>query len=164
MKKFLHLAVIGILVLSGLGAVALTEYDIAKNELIEKTNFYSLSRPTLYEYGQYISVELDGATSFEMVPGEPVLPKITKVYLLPFASIIKDVTVEFSEAKKQILTKEIRPAPEPLIDGNNDIKTVMRSEEIYSSSELYPDFTYNYRTSVGLNGDKNVVFLTVQCY
>jgi hypothetical protein len=164
MKKFLHLAVIGILVLSGLGAVALTEYDVAKNELIEKTNFYSLSRPTLYEYGQYMSVELDGATSFEMVPGEPILPKITKVYSLPFASIIKDITVEFSEAKKQVLSKEIRPAPEPLIDGNNDIKTVVRSEEIYSSSELYPDFTYNYRTSVGLNGDKNVVFLTVQCY
>ncbi len=164
MKNFLPLVVIGILVLSGLGAAALTEYDATKNEVIEKTNFYSLSRPTLYEYGHYISVELDGATSFEMVSGEPVLPKITKVYSLPFASIIKDVTVEFSEAKKQVLSKEIRFAPETLIDGNNDIKTVVRSEEIYSSSELYPDFTYNYRTSVGLNGDKNVVFLTVQCY
>ena len=164
MKKFLPLVVIGILVLSGLGAVALTEYDMAKTEVIEKTNFYSLSRPTLYEYGQYMSIELDGATSFEMVPGEPVLPKITKVYSLPFASIIKDVTVEFSEAKKQVLSKEIRPAPESLIDGKNAIKVEAKSEEIYSSSELYPDFTYNYRTSVGLNGDKNVVFLTVQCY
>jgi len=164
MKKILPLTIIGILILSGFGAVALTEIETVENELIEKTDFYSLSHPILCEYGQYISVDLEEATSFEMILGEPILPKITKTYALPFASVIRDVTVKFSEVKKQILSKEIRPASEPVIDGKNAIKTEVKSEEVYSSSELYPDFTYNYRTSVGLNGDKNVVFLTVQCY
>jgi len=164
MKKILPLIIIGILILSGFGAVALTEIETVENELIEKTDFYSLSHPILCEYGQYVSVELEDATSFEMVPGEPVLPRITKVYVLPFASVIRDVTVKSSEVKKQILSNEIRPAPEPVIDGKNAIKTEVKSEEVYSSSELYPNFTYSYRTNAGLDGDKNVVFLTVQCY
>ena len=164
MKKILPFMVIGILVLSGLGAGALIETETDKNKLIEKTNSYSFLRPTICEYGQYVSVELEDATSFKMVPGEPVMPKITKVYTLPFASTIRDVTVKFSEVKKQFISKEVRPAPEPSVDGENVIKTEVKSEEIYSSSDLYPEFSYSYRTSAGLYGDKNVVFLTVQCF
>lgn len=99
MKKILPLIIIGILILSGFGAVALTEIETVKNELIEKTEFYSLSHPILCEYGQYISVDLEEATSFEMVSGEPVLPKISKTYTLPFASVIRDVTVKFSQKR-----------------------------------------------------------------
>ena len=164
MKKILPMIIIGILVLSGLGAVALTETETNKNKLIEKTTSYSFLYPTICEYGQYVSVELKDATSFKMIPGEPMMPKITKVYTLPFDSTIKDVTVKFSEVNKQIISKEVRPAPEPIVDGENVIKTEIKSEEIYSSSELYPEFSYNYRTSAGLYGNKNVIFLTVQCF
>jgi len=164
MKKVLPLVIIGIFILSGFEAFALTEIDTVENEIIEKTEFYSLSRPILSEYNQYISVNLEEATSFQMIPGEPVLPKITKTYKLPFASKIKEVNVKFSEFKKELLSKEIRPASEPIIEGKNTIKSELKSEDVYSSSELYPNFTYSYKASAGLDGDINVVFITVQCY
>ena len=44
------------------------------------------------------------------------------------------------------------------------MKPLKRSEEIYSSEKLYPELTYNYRTTTGLNKGEHVVFLTVQCY
>ena len=46
----------------------------------------------------------------------------------------------------------------------NIIKTEIKSEEIYSSSELYPSVPYDYRISVGMDGKENVMFCTVKCY
>ena len=162
MKKTISILMIGLLVVSGLGAVALSEAD--ENKLIEKIESLSLSSPAICEDGEYISVELEGATSYLMEPGKPVLPRITETYTLPFGSNIKDVFVEFSEATKQVLSKEIRPAPEPIIEGKNAIRAEVKSREIYSSSDLYPDAVFSYRTCTGLEGTEHVVFLTVQCY
>ena len=50
MKKILPLMVIGILVLSGLGAGALIETETVKNRLIEKTNFYQYIKELYNEY------------------------------------------------------------------------------------------------------------------
>ncbi|MCK4416134.1 MAG: peptidase C25, partial [Thermoplasmatales archaeon] len=162
MKKTITILMIGLLVVSGLGAVALPEVN--ENKLIEKTEYFSLSSPVICEDGEYISVELEEATSFLMDPGKPVLPRVTETYILPFGSNIKDVFVEFSETTKQTLSKEIRPASEPIIEGKNAIKAEVKSIEIYSSSNLYPDATFSYRTCTGLDGTEHVVFLTVQCY
>ncbi len=162
MKKTITILMIGLLVVSGLGAVALPEMN--ENKLIEKTEYFSLSPPVICEDGEYISVELEEATSFLMEPGKPVLPRVTETYILPFGSNIKYVFVEFSEATKQALSKEIRPAPEPIIEGKNAIKAEVKSIEIYSSSNLYPDAAFSYRTCTGLDGTEHVVFLTVQCY
>ena len=162
MKKLIPILVVGVLVLSGLGAVAISEVN--ENKLIEKTEYFSLSSPVICEDGEYNSVELEDATSFLMEPGKPILPRITKTYILPFGSNIKDVFVEFSETTKQTLSKEIRPASEPIIEGKNAIKAEVKSIEIYSSSNLYPDDAFNYRTCTGLDGTEHVVFLTIQCY
>ena len=162
MNKILPIFVVGVLIISGLGAVAL--HNAHEEIVIKKTDSFMLSTPTVSEYKEYVSVELAEATSLIMEPGEPVLPKITKVYVLPFTSTVKDVSVKFSEIKEQVLSKEIRPASEPIVDGENAVKTEVKSSEVYSSYEVYPKSSYTYRTSTGLDGKEHVVFLTVQCY
>ncbi len=162
MNKILPIFVVGVLIISGLGAVAL--HNAHEEMIIKKTDSFMLSTPAVSEYEEYVSVELTEATSLIMEPGEPVLPKITKVYVLPFTSTVKDVSVKFSEIKEQVLSKEIRPASEPIVDGENAVRTEVKSSEIYSSSEVYPKSSYTYRTSTGLDGKEHVVFLTVQCY
>ena len=162
MNKIMPILVIGIFILSGFGAVALhnTHEDIQ----VKKTDSFPLSVPVISKHMEYSSVELTGATSYIMEPGKPVLPKVTKVYVLPFASTIKDVSVEFSEIQTQILSHEIRPASEPIIDGEYTIGTIEKSKEIYTSSELYPETSFTYTTSTGLLGEEHVVFLAIQCY
>lgn len=162
MNKILPIFVVGVLIISGLGAVAL--HNAHEEIVIKKTDSFMLSTPTVSEYKEYVSVELAEATSLIMEPGEPVLPKITKVYVLPFTSTVKDVSVKFSEIKEQVLSKEIRPASEPIVDGEDAVKTEVKSSEVYSSYEVYPKSSYTYRTSTGLDGKEHVVFLTVQCY
>jgi len=160
MKKIIPIMLIGVLVLSGLGAVAVPETkENTFITLIEKTEIIPLSSPILIENDKYLSVELSEATSFLMNAGEPVLPKIAKFYILPVGSNIKDVSVEFSNVNKQMISKEIRPAPEPIIEGKDIKKAEVKSEEIYSSSVVYPTNLYDYRIASGRYENEHVMFL-----
>ncbi|MCK5459108.1 MAG: peptidase C25, partial [Thermoplasmatales archaeon] len=162
MKKIIPILLIGMFVLGGLEAGALSE--IKENTLMEKTEIITLSNPTVIEADKYISVELSEATSLLMNAGEPVLPKITKVYTLPVGSNVKDVSVEFSNSNKEVLSREIRPAPEPIIEGNDIKKPLKKSEVVYSSNELYPESSFNYRIASGRYRNEHVMFLIVTCY
>lgn len=162
MKKTISILFIGLLVLSGLGAVALPE--VKNTYAIEETGHFTLSLPEISELEDYVSIELQEATSYLMRPGEPVLPRVTKIYKLPFRSNVKNVMVDFSKATKYYLTKEIMPAPLPVTDGEYSKNTEIKSKETYSSYHIYPDFQFDYKTCTGLDGTEHVVFLAVHCY
>ena len=103
MKKILLLLVVGILVLSGLGAVAITESDEKKM----KEESVLLSAPIFREIDHYLTVLLKEATSTLMDTGKPMLPVVTKVYTFPLGTKINDVVVTFSEINKHVLSKKI---------------------------------------------------------
>jgi len=162
MKKIIAILVISILVASGLGAVALPEENnTIKTEQIDNL---TLSSPIIEDKGDYISLELKEATSSLMDTGKPVLPRITKIYKLPFGSIVKDVFVEFSEETIISVSKQIQPAPRPIIDGEMASDKVIKSKEVYLSNDIYPYDSFTYKTVIGLDGTEHVVFLSVQCY
>ena len=80
MKKIIPILIVGVLVLSGFGAVALTKGE--KEEVIFETILFS--RPTLHEKGEYFSIRLTESTSDSWETGKPMLPVVTKVYTFPF--------------------------------------------------------------------------------
>jgi len=164
MKKILPLFAVGILVLSGLGAVAIIgkpTYDMKiENESIV------ISEPILKEMGNYVTVNLGESTSTLMHSGKPMLPVVTRVFTFPFGSTIKCVDVSFSEVKERTLSKEVQPTPKPvpIIDGATVEKEAVKDTSIYDSKELYPSSGYSYNAVAGLNGEDHVVYLSVQCY
>jgi hypothetical protein len=164
MKKILPLMVVGILILSGFGAVAITEYknyDVFDGELV------TISEPTIKEAGQYVAVSLKGSTSSLLhAVGKPILPVVTRVFTFPFGSKINSVDVSFSEIKECALSKKVQPAPEPipLVNEILEVKEPVKDENVYGSEELYPSNSYSYNTGAGLNGKEHVIYLVVQCY
>ena len=84
MNKILPFFVVGLLVLGGLGAVSGTKSN-DENLISEKIDF---STPNLSEIGDYISIELSEATNSYISEDKPMLPAVTKVYTLPFGTII----------------------------------------------------------------------------
>jgi len=164
MKRILPLFVIGILILSGFGAVAIIDkpiYDMKiENESIV------ISEPIFKEMGSYMTVNLMESTSTLIHSGKPMLPVITRVFIFPFGSKIKCVDVSFSESREYTLTKEVQPAlkPIPMIDGAIIEAESVKDAKVYSSSELYPYSSYSYNTVAGLNGEDHVIYLSVQCY
>jgi len=164
MKKIIPILVVGILILSGLGAVAITD-DITYDVKNVKESFVT-SEPIIKEAGQYVTVSLGEASSSLLNVGKPMLPVVTKVYTFPLGAKINNVVVTFSEVNERVLPKEVQPAPEPvpLNAGIRGAKEPVKDTNIYESAELYPSSSYSCITGAGLDGDEHVIYLAVQCY
>jgi len=163
MKKILSLFIVGILVISGLGAVAL---DNEKNtyKLSESIHF---SEPTIKQNDRYATINIKEAASSTMETGKPVLPKHTMVYTFPFGTRITNVKVSFSEIVEQEISRPILPAPEPQIVSTtykSNSVTTSGMVEAYSDIEVYPDSGYSYRAGAGLKDGEHVIYLTVHLY
>jgi len=159
MKEIATIFIIGAVVLSSIGV-----FGTQNENFTIESGLYSVSNPIVMDYDNFLSVELNEATSYIINPGEPVLPKITKTYILPFGVKINEVKVEYQEIKSIILTKEIRPGYDALIDGYNEEIKLEKSEKIYKSTELFPNKPFNYKTTTGLSGTEHVVFLSINFY
>ncbi len=162
MKKTLPLLVVGILVLGGLGAVALPEIEQGTLEKIESISF---SDPQLKDVDNYVEVKLNEATSYLMETGNYVLPTVTRVFVFPFGTKIKNVDVGFSDIKEKILSKNICLATEPIPDIYNKkmpSKFIEENKVIISHSGLYPEKRYSYNIGAGRDGDKIVNYLSVK--
>jgi len=156
LKKILPLFAVGILVLNGLGTVAIIDnptYDVK----IEKESII-ISEPILKEIGNYVAVSLEESTSTLIHSGKPMLPVVTKVFTLPFGSKIKSVDVSFSEVKECTLPKEVQPSPEsiPMVGEILKTKEPVKDTKVYGSEELYPSSGYSYITGAGLDGEEHV--------
>jgi len=163
MKKIIFILIVGVLLLSGIGATALTQTD--ETQLNKNTTI--ISKPVFKETNNYLNVNLKEATSTNMETGKPMLPVITHIYTYPLGTIINDVYVEFSGVKEYVLSKKIMPAPEPvplLPTVSYQASGNVVDEKVYLSNALYPEERYSVRKAVGLNGEDIVLYLTVRCY
>ena len=164
MKKILPILIVGILVLSGLGAVALTD-DNTYNEKFEEESIV-ISEPVIEDAGQYVKVNIEEATTSILEPGKPMLPVVTQVFTFPFGTKISNVDVSFSEVNELVLPKKVQPAPEP-VQMNTELEMVsepIRNLIVYESKELYPPSEYSYITASGLENNKHIVYLVVKWY
>jgi len=173
MEKFLPIIVVGILIISGIGAVAInvdTKINIRIKEITDHKNIEFSSFFIKESKEGFVEVELEDTSSYFMSPGKPILPKTVSTFELPFG--VKDVNVEFiiNNIKEFKIEEKIRPAPIhlPLIafENNNDLelKSTM-DEKIYSSKEKFPSNWYKSFIRCGLNSEnKRVTHLTLHIY
>jgi hypothetical protein len=163
MKKLLSIVIVGILVLSGLGAAAGHEHD----EKEYKSDTIVFSQPVLSESENYISIELEGSTSNSWEKNKPTLPVITKTYTFPFGTQIENVEVTFSDSIEQEISKPIMHSPELHIFSTASVSNNEKESEIvmtYSDIDVYPENRFGYKTGAGLKGEEHVIYLTVHLY
>jgi len=151
MKRVLPLIVVGILVLSGLGAVALSDSETNK---IEKTSF-SFSQPIVKDEKEFISLDIPEANSFIMKQGKPMLPSYEHTFTFPFGTTIKNVICTPKNIQTQTVTKEVMPTPKAVTEG----RTVSQNSEIVDyGTDPYPDSWYTYDVGCGrYNGDLSII-------
>jgi len=161
LKRLLSILVIGILIFVGFGAASSIN-DNAYNLKIERTNFV-FSNPIIKDEGKYLSVNLKESATFLLDPGKPLLPVVSQVYTYPFKTKINNVEVIFSEPKTLVLSKEIKPAPEPII-LDTELQTTNQLEKninIYENEAVYPSNAFIYSVGAGLANDEHVIFFRV---
>jgi hypothetical protein len=168
MKKILPIIIVGILVLSGLGAAAITTNVSLKSSMILKNESSSVlfsSQPLQVEKNGFVELEMNGATTQLLEPNKPVLPIYVKTYEIPFGSTNIQVTCTPQDINTMTLTKEVMPARiAPLSDLSEDMAYV-KDSSVYGSAAFYPDSWYSYDLGAGRNeNDQEVTFVKVVCY
>ena len=152
MKKLLPLIVVGIFVLSGLGAVAGTDFE-EENVLSEKVFF---SQPIVKNQEEFVSLDVTEANSVIMEQGKPMIPSYTETFTFPFGTKINDVICTPTNIQTKTLTKELMPTPKAVtVDMTLSKET---EESIDYGTEIYPSDWFNYDVSCGrYNGEIQIV-------
>ena len=161
MKKMLSILCIGILVFSGISVGAnQRNYD---SEIITET--LSFSEPTIEQSAEFCLVNLAEKTSFLLDPGSPQLPRVTKVFILPFGTTIKSVDVELNYDSKILLPQKVLPNPEKTpLNMPTYALSHLPDKAVYESTTPYPFIDFEYSTGSGRYQGSQVLYLSVHCY
>jgi len=171
MKKILPIITVLILVLSGLGASAISTESFRNATTEEKYNLntISFSSPIIKEHNsKYIEVYLKDISSYLMTPNKPMLPKVVKTVELDFG--VRDVKVNVipRTVKEYVISKEIRPVPTPIPLIDEEHNTAQKSEKdfkTYTNNEIYPSAWYSYNIGCGLNAtNKHVTYVALHMF
>ena len=139
-------------------------YASNNTSIIEETIY--LSSPVIIKNDQNVNIDFKESTSFLTNRNEPMLPYITKVYILPFKSEILDLNVILSGTHQIKLSQKVQLSSEnkPLIDSYNKKNDESNKNNNYNIKKFYPEKTYSYNIGSGLDGDDHVVYLSIHCY
>jgi hypothetical protein len=168
MKKLIPIVIVGILVLSGLGAAAFSSNVSLKQASSTAKNIavsvpFS-SQPTFVATDGFLNVEMSGTTTKLQVNNQPVLPIYVKTYEIPFGSTNIQVSCTPSDIGSTEISAPIAPARIAPLDQTQQTAYVT-DESVYGSAALYPDSWYSSELGAGRN-DKGVevTFVKVICY
>jgi len=168
MKKILTIAIIGFLILSGLGAAAFsTNVSIKQTTTIknESTSVLFSSQPTQLEKDGFVEIEMNGATTQLLEPNKPVLPIYVKSYQIPFGSTNVQVICNPKDIGTMTLTNEIVPARIAPLSKMSERTAYVKDSSVYGSAAFYPSTWFSYDLGAGRNeNDQEVTFVKVVCY
>jgi hypothetical protein len=154
MKKITPISIIGILVLSTLGAAAYPIEDFKQ----EKTRLF-FSKPLIKEDNDAFVLELEEANSVFMKRNHYMLPTYEETFILPFGSKVIGVRCNPKNIHKETLTGKLKVAPNPIIIGQ---KTSVENPK--EAEPVAVDTWYEYHVGTGIYDDERVVFVKVQVF
>jgi len=168
-KKILSLFLIGIVILSGFGAVAIPKDNARDAQTIEKAEILTFSKTTLETYDQaYMKLSLQDEETYVMHPGQPMMTQITKHIELPFGATQIEINVQPNSVTTGSISKQILPAPlaVPLTtETQTTTPSSVKDPDIYQKNELYPSSWFDYSIGVGLNeAMQRVTHLSLHLY
>ncbi|MCU0850463.1 MAG: C25 family cysteine peptidase [Candidatus Thermoplasmatota archaeon] len=168
MKKLISFFIVGVLVLSGLGAAAFTTNVSTKglmNLRTESTSVLFSAQPTLSEKDGFVEVQIDGATTQLLESNRPVLPIYVRTYQIPFRSTDIQVMCTAKEMSTYSLSQEVIPARIVPVSESLDQIDYVKDQSVYGSAEYYPASLYKYDLGAGRNENgQQVTFVKVICY
>jgi hypothetical protein len=166
MREIIPFLIVGLLVLSGIGAGANLEKIGPASPQKKYSDTVLFSEPLIKENDKetdYLTIDLKESNANLQNTGEPILPTLTKTYTFPFGTTIKDVQVVFSGIKQYPLLKRVTPTPAPVSESSL-VEQIKENEAIYTSHTLYPKGQYTYSLHAGLEKRTHVIIMNLQCF
>jgi hypothetical protein len=129
-----------------------------------KTISYQFSNPSIQKNDNYATIHLTEATAYQNIPGEPLMPVVTKTLEFPFGTSVRELRCNLTSEPEVYLTQKITPALKPVSFLTDDLITQpSENSQIYTKNQLFPENWYSYRLTGGLNKENILTtFLTIQ--
>jgi len=156
-RRILSIIVVGILVLSGLGAVALASGNNYEQEILS----IAFSQPVINEQNQYATVSMDETNSVLIRQNKPILPSYIETFTFPFGTRIISVSCTPNNIYQQAISKNIIPGPAPVLAGDNSENT---QNPIDYGTDPYPNVWFEYDMGCGLDDRNHCIFVKVSVY
>jgi len=158
MKKILSVIIIGVLLISGLGAVA-TPIDKNKHQ---KTSI-SFSNISTIEKEEYITIDMEGANSVLMKKNHYMLPTYIETFTFPFGTEIESIQCTPRDINSQQISKKLEISPDPVLINQKVINTDIK--EIKIDNAKTPDCWFEYDVGTGIiNKYERGVIVKIQVY
>ena len=159
MKKILPIIIVIGIVLSGLGAAAVTD---TTQTSFEKTELLSFSQPEIVTKDGYTVASIENTNSWLYHPDLPLLPTLVVTYLFPFGTKIKNIEVTFSEPHEYPLEQQLQSVQNPVtfLDG----KKITYDPVEQTVGVLYPETLFDYHMGAGVSDGDHVLFVTIRYF
>ncbi len=168
MKKLIPILIVGILVLSGLGAAAFTPNIVLKQATIridESASVYFSSQPVLSEKDGFVEIQITGATTELLDFNKPILPIYVKTLQIPFGSSDIEVICTPQNIETMTLPAEVIPARIAPLSQLSEQTEYVKDPAVYGSAAFYPDTWSSFSLGAGRNeNNQQVTFVKVVCY
>lgn len=122
------------------------------------------SKPIIVSNNSFVDIKLDEANSNLCISHNPILPKYTMIFELPFGTEILDVKCSVSSLSSVKLSKKVSPAPESHTEESLGINSNLFFGKVYESTEFYPSTWYSFHEGGGLDGTEHVTYVSIQLY
>jgi peptidase C25-like protein len=170
MKKITTIFIFGLLLASSISVAGLS-YRPQEMEIIQYSkNLPRIESMKISSYKtEFLSLELEGVSTYISKPGEPNLPKIVHAFELPFGVKDIDVSVQLSSFHEKRISGKIRPGSELIPLTSYEYTSINKEssikQSIYQTTEYYPNFYYSFDTTCGINEEnKPTTFVTIDLY
>ena len=152
MKKLLSISILGIIIISGLGAASISVN--ADNAIATKTVIFS--KPKILENKDTITIEMAETNTYLIQQGKPLIPKYSEEFVYPFGTKVLDVIVTPSQTQEIKLKKDLMTSPIAVTVGliSKDVSQV-------HITETYPNKWFDYRVTTGLVGQEKMVQVVI---
>jgi hypothetical protein len=159
MKRIVPILIVGIMVLSGLGAAAVshtTQHSLIQTETI------SFSHPVIQNTDGYALISVENTNAWLRKTNMPLLPAEVTTYTFPFGTKIHSVDVSFSDPQEYHLGMNIQVSPAPMTAVAGALITAPENDQPIGN--IYPDTLFDYHLGAGVSNGEHVLFLTIRSF
>lgn len=167
MKKILPILIVGLLFLSGFGAVAIQDVQEQDEQtFLTESVVMDIAAPIFIEDNGFVRVNVQDSTQL-ISSGKPMVPMFTKTFTFPVGTRIEETSVSIEYQTVQLDSKVVpSPAPAPY---SSDVyfESGLHDDfdsSVYESSALYPTEPYEVKYLTGINEGEQVTYVTVRCF
>ena len=160
MKKILIMTIVGILLISSIGSIAVS--DDKNNQIMKNIEMdLSFSEISITNDNQLTSLKINNANTYLLEPGKPMLPANVETYTFPIGTEITNIQCLPLDIQSYQLSSKIEATAQPSLSG---VGSTIDDVSIIYGDAPYPNKWFEYDVGCGIQNNERCLILKIKLY